>query len=169
MTPGRIQFAESQGTYLLKLLGEVRLTLCPTLETFLDKIFKEPSFKSVIIDLSETQTIDSTSLGLLAKLSIKTKKKNGQVPVLLSPQHDINKILLSMGFERVFIMVKELEQPIAFNMQELPSDPPNNNEQKTQARVLDAHKVLMNLNESNRKAFSELVKQLEKHGGMKTQ
>ncbi len=169
MTPGRIQFAESQGTYLLKLLGEVRLTLCPTLEAFLEKIFNEPSFKSIIIDLSETQTIDSTSLGLLAKLSIRTKKKYGQIPVLISTQHDITRILLSMGFERVFIIVQELEHPIAFNMKELPSDPSNSNEQVTHARVLDAHKVLMNLNEDNRKAFSDLVKQLEKYGDVKKQ
>ena len=167
MTSGKIQFAESEGTYLLKLLGEVRLTICPTLEAFIDKMLNESSFRSIIIDLSETETIDSTSLGLLAKLSIKTQKKYDLTPVLISTQHDITRILLSMGFDRVFIIVQELdESSIAFNMKELPCEVSSNSEQITHNRVLDAHRVLMTLNDDNRKAFSDLVKQLEKHGGI---
>ncbi|MGB1271825.1 MAG: anti-anti-sigma factor, partial [Endozoicomonas sp.] len=40
----------------------------------------------------------------------------------------------------------------------------DNCEQSNHARVLDAHRVLMNLNENNRKAFSDLMKQLERYG-----
>ncbi|WP_062269010.1 STAS domain-containing protein [Endozoicomonas arenosclerae] len=162
MIPGKILFAENDGTYVLKLVGEVRLTLCSSLEAFLEKMFNEPDFSSVIIDLTETDTIDSTSLGLLAKLSIQAKKNLGLVPVIISTQDDVTRILLSMGFDKVFVIVRELEgfDKLKLNMHDITCD--GNMEQSTQARkVLDAHKVLMSLNEENREAFSELVKQLE--------
>ncbi|WP_257287768.1 MULTISPECIES: STAS domain-containing protein [unclassified Endozoicomonas] len=158
MTTGKILFAKNDGTYVLKLVGEVRLTLCSSLE----QMINEPDFTSVIIDLTDTDTIDSTSLGLLAKLSIQTKKNLGLVPVIISTKDDITRILLSMGFDRVFVIVKELEgyEKLNLNMHDIACD--GNLEQPTQVRqVLDAHKVLMGLSEENREAFSELVKQLE--------
>lgn len=162
MIPGKIQFAESEGTYVLKLIGEVRLTLCSSLETFLHMMFNEAGFKSVIVDLSEVDTIDSTSLGMLAKLSIQSRKQFNQIPVLISPHPDITRILESMGFERIFVIVNDKESTPAQNMNELESE--LEGEQSTRARVLDAHKVLMSLNEDNRKAFNDLVKQLERQG-----
>ena len=160
MTAGKIQFAENEGTYVLKFLGEIRLTLCSSLESFLDNMFNDPDFSSVIIDLSETSTIDSTSLGILARLSIQAKKRFNLVPILISTQNDITRILLSMGFDSVFVLVREFDDLIKLPMNDLPCE--DSTEPATQERVLNAHKVLMSLNEDNRKAFSELVKQLEK-------
>ncbi|USE39554.1 STAS domain-containing protein [Endozoicomonas sp. SCSIO W0465] len=159
MTPGKIQFAESEGTYVLKLIGEVRLTLCSSLEYFLQTVFEQPGFRSVIVDLSEAETIDSTSLGLLAKLSIMARKQIDQRPVLISPQPDITRILMSMGFERIFIIVEDVDNPTA-EYQEIECE--DCSEESTHARVLDAHRTLMSLNENNRKAFSDLVNHLER-------
>ena len=147
---------------MLKLLGEVRLTLCSTLEGFLEKMFGESDFRSVIIDLTETDTIDSTSLGLLAKLSIQAKKRFNLVPIIISTRDDITRILLSMGFDSVFVIVRELDGLTRLNMSDLPCE--CNSEQAVQARVLEAHRILMSLNEENRQAFSDLVKQLERGG-----
>ena len=165
MVPGKIQFAESEGTYVLKLIGEVRLTLCSSLETFLTMMFSEPGFKSVIVDLSEAVTIDSTSLGMLAKLSIQSRKSFNQTPVLISPQPDITRILMSMGFERIFVIVQETDIHPEQYINELECEA--DCEQSTRARVLDAHRILMSLNEDNRTAFNDLVKQLERHGNPK--
>ncbi|WP_252179242.1 STAS domain-containing protein [Endozoicomonas sp. 4G] len=158
MTTGKILFAKNNGTHVVKLVGEVRLTLCSSLEKMLNK----PDFTSVIIDLTDADTIDSTSLGLLAKLSIQTKKNLGLVPVIISTKDDITRILLSVGFDRVFVIVRELEgyENLNLDMQEIICE--GNLEQSAQARqVLDAHQVLMGMNKGNQKAFSELVKQLE--------
>lgn len=160
MTSGKIQFAENEGTYVLKFLGEVRLTLCSSLESFLDNMFNDPDFSSVIIDLSETTTIDSTSLGLLAKLSIQAKKRFSLVPIIISTQSDVTRILLSMGFDSVFVIVREFDRLVKLTMNDLPCE--GSSEPATQERVLNAHKVLMSLNEGNRKAFCDLVEQLEK-------
>ena len=44
MNPGKIQFAQSKGTYVLKLVGEVRLTICSSLEAFLQAMVDEDGF-----------------------------------------------------------------------------------------------------------------------------
>lgn len=76
MSTGRIQFAEQDGTFVLKFVGEVRLTLCSALDATIERIFTALNFNAIVIDLTETRSIDSTTLGLLAKLSILSRQKS---------------------------------------------------------------------------------------------
>ena len=160
MSLGKIQFAEIEGTYVLKLIGDIRLNLSCSFDNLLHTTFHKPKFRSVIIDLSEAKAIDSTSLGLLAKLSIQVKESTKKLPLMISPNRDITKIVLSMGFEQIFIIVCKGGDTIDgyrdISAVECTED-------STRARVLDAHRVLMGLNENNRKAFCDLVNQLEQY------
>ena len=160
MNTGKILVAQSQGIYIIKFVGDVRLNLCTTLDQYTDQMFESDEFKTVIIDLTETQCIDSTSLGQLAKISILYKEKYGQLPTIISTQDDINRILLSMGFDQVFYIVKELVSKVEY-LDELPLKSVDEAEMKK--RVLDAHKLLMDMNQNNRDAFQDLVNSLEEH------
>jgi len=160
MNTGKILVAQSQGIYIIKFVGDVRLSLCSTLDQFTDKMFESEDFKTVIIDLTETQCIDSTSLGQLAKISILYKEKYGQLPTIISTQDDINRILLSMGFDQVFYIVKELVSHVEY-LDELPLKSVDESEMKK--RVLEAHKFLMDMNQNNREAFQDLVDSLEEN------
>ena len=66
----KILQAEKQGIYVLKFIGEIRLNLCSTLDNLVESITQDPEFKTVVIDLTETEIIDSTTLGLLAKIAM---------------------------------------------------------------------------------------------------
>ena len=159
MSSGKIQYAESDGTFILKFVGDVRLTLCSTLDKTLESILQEPGIRSVIIDLTDTQGIDSTSLGLLARLSIQSRKRFGFVPTILSTNDDINRILMTMGFDQVFVIVKEAgEGPEVLH--DLPCDECVDND--VMDKVLSAHKTLIDMNEHNRQEFQDLVNRLEK-------
>lgn len=158
MTTGKIQFAESEGTFVLKFIGDVRLTLCAALDAYIEKIFSVLTFNAIIIDLTETDGIDSTSLGLLAKLSILSRQKVGFLPTLVSTQDDMNRLLQSMGFDQVFNIVTELT-PTATELEDLPGQ--ELSEELVKDKVLEAHRILMNLNEHNREAFRDLVSALE--------
>jgi anti-anti-sigma regulatory factor len=57
-----------------------------------------------VIDLTETRSIDSTTLGLLAKLSIPVGKV-GLLPTVVTTHEDITRLLQSMGFDQVFNIV----------------------------------------------------------------
>lgn len=158
MNTGKILVAQSQGIYIIKFVGDVRLNLCGTLDQYTDEMFGSEKFKTVIIDLTETQCIDSTSLGQLAKISILYKEKYGQLPTIISTQDDINRILLSMGFDQVFYIVHELVSQVEY-LDELPLKSVDEDEMKK--RVLEAHKLLMDMNDNNREAFQDLVNSLE--------
>ncbi len=158
MTTGKIQFAESEGTFVLKFIGDVRLTLCAALDAYIEKIFSVLTFNAIIIDLTETDGIDSTSLGLLAKLSILSRQKVGFLPTLVSTKDDMNRLLQSMGFDQVFNIVSEIT-PTATELEDLPGQALS--EELVKDKVLEAHRILMNLNEHNREAFRDLVSALE--------
>ena len=159
--PGRILVGSHEGVYILLFEGDVRLTLCTAVDGYLEKMFKDRSFKSVVVNLSRTQSIDSTSLGLLAKLSIQADKLFNYRPTLVSTQVDVTRILMSMGFDDVFNIV---EEPLEHKEQlgELPVI--KSSREDVRQRVLEAHKTLMAMNETNRDAFHDLVVTLESEG-----
>ena len=158
ISPGRIQFAEQGGTFVLKFVGEVRLTLCSALDATIEKIFTSLNFSAIVIDLTETRSIDSTTLGLLAKLSILSRQKIGLLPTVVTTHADITRLLQSMGFDQVFNIIDQpYECPNC--LADLPSQ--DQSEEVVRAHVLEAHRILMGLNESNRAAFHDLVSALE--------
>ncbi|MDP6968732.1 MAG: STAS domain-containing protein [Gammaproteobacteria bacterium] len=158
MGEGRILVAERDGVHVVKFLGDVRLTLCPSLDQYLDHALQSRHFHNVLIDLTETQGIDSTSLGILAKLAVRMRRQVDQVPTLVSTNGNITRILLSMGFDKVFTLVSKLEQGLP------PCEQLDNctcSEQEMQDKVLEAHKILMGLNDKNQQTFQSLVEALE--------
>jgi len=159
MSTGKIQFAEMGGTFVLKFIGEVRLTLCSALDATIEKIFSALNFSAIVIDLTDTRSIDSTTLGLLAKLSILSRQKVGLLPTLVTTNADITRLLQSMGFDQVFNIV-DRPLPCADCLADLPSQ--DQSEEVVRSKVLEAHRILMSLNESNREAFHDLVSALER-------
>jgi anti-anti-sigma factor len=160
MRPGQILVADHKGVYVIKMVGDVRLTLCVSFDQFIDNMFAHSHFSTVLFDLSEAEAIDSTTLGLMAKISLLGKDRHGITPVVLSTNPSINRILQTMGFQDIFTIVNELEAPEA-PLHPLPEI--TDQESVIQEKVIEAHKVLMGLNEGNRETFRNLVKMLEKN------
>jgi anti-anti-sigma factor len=158
MQEGSIFSALVDGSYVLKFIGDVRLTLCSSLDTHLENSLNNPEIKEILIDLTQVEGIDSTSLGLIAKLSLKAKERNLPKPALVSTNQDITRILLTMGFDHVFVLMDQLPS----SSQELKQLPlVQESVEEMQQRIISAHKVLMDLNETNREAFKDLVSTLE--------
>ena len=155
---GKAMYAVHQGTYVLKLIGEIRVPICATLDGFIESLFHDTQLNSVLIDLSATDVIDSTALGLLAKIAIQTRKRFNQKPCIISTRPDISRILDSMGFEKVFNIVHEapVKSP---RMSEVPSVPCTAGDACD--RVLEAHRILMEMNEKNHATFRDVVAALE--------
>ena len=158
MSDGKIQFAEYNETFVYMCVGDERLTFCSALYETIEKILKSNSFKSIVIDLTEVISIDSTTLGLLAKLSILSKRKFGMLPTLASTNPDVSRVLDSMGFNQVFNVV-HTPAPCPECLDDLPEQ--DQSEAVVKERVLEAHQILMSLNQSNRDAFRDLVSALE--------
>ncbi len=158
MNNGRIKFAVQGSTFVLKCTGEVRLNFCAALNDTIENTIKDGQLSSIIIDLTEVDSIDSTTLGLLAKLSILSRQNFGMLPTLASTKADISQQLEAMGFAQVFNIVHTVA-PCPECLTELPQQPQS--DEVVRERVLEAHRILMELNESNREEFRDLVSLLE--------
>ena len=161
MAAGRILVANGDGACLMKFVGDVRLSLGAAMEEYLDRLFEEGSIRLVQVDLSATDSIDSTSLGVLARLSVQAKSRLKCTPTLISTRPDITRMLTAMGFDDVFRIVQEPLEAVNDGcvLGELPKSDLSTEELRT--RVLDAHRELMCLNDGNRAQFKDLVAALE--------
>ncbi len=158
MSRCRILQAECSGVYVLKLVGEVRLNLCSTIDAAIEAMTNDPKFATIVVDLSETTLIDSTTLGLLAKLAIKAREKSHFLPSIVSTNPDITRIIMTMGFDSVYLVLNE---PASSDQLLSELTPLDISEEELRLNVLNAHKVLMDLNEYNREQFKDLVATLE--------
>lgn len=154
---GRFLFAEHNGAYVLKLVGDVRLTLCSTIDQFVERMFRGVLCQSVVVDLTEAEGLDSTTLGLLAKMALFVRKEWQIRPMAVTDSEDIIRLLSSMGFEQIFDIQRSCTVGAVADCELLPE---TMDEKTAREKVLQAHQVLMTLNQNNRKAFRELVDNL---------
>jgi len=157
---GKILVASDSGTFVLRFVGDVRLTLCVAIDDYLLQMFSDPTFETVVVDLSEAEGIDSTSLGLLAKLAQETQKQTGRSALLVSDTGDVHRALQSVGVDDLFEATEAASHELSPRVLP-PSYLDEAGRVALRERVLDAHRRLMSLNEANAKEFKDLVAQLE--------
>ena len=122
-------------------------------------MYEDPGFTSVWVDLCDAEGIDSTTLGLLAKLALKVKEKFGFKPAIYSCDPGILRLLQSMAFDRLFD-VREEECNRLEDIDEIPAV--QDDEAAVKEKVIEAHRVLMGLSDENRVRFQDLMTALER-------
>tara|TARA_R110000823_G_scaffold130015_12_gene257924 strand:+ start:37700 stop:38182 length:483 start_codon:yes stop_codon:yes gene_type:complete len=154
MQEGRILAASHNGAYVIRFVGDVRLTLCTTIDDYFQKMYSDPQFTSVWVDLCDAEGVDSTTLGLLAKLALEVKEKFGFEPAIYSCDPSIVRLLKSMGFDKLF----ELHEEACSNPENIAEIPMvRGDEDEVREKVIEAHKVLMELSDENRARFKDLL------------
>ena len=121
-------------------------------------IISYPSLQMAFI-CQQVMLIDSTVLGILAKLGLKLKQIHNIQAVMLSTNSDITTLANSMGLGQVFVILNYCGDPNVCTLELMEEHITHRNMLNT---VLDAHKTLMELNQSNQNMFEPLVKQLQK-------
>ena len=102
MDSGNILHASHDDIHVLRFIGDIRYTLSPSIDRFLEEIFATSKPAGFVIDLTETDSIDSTNLGLLARLAKKMKTLDTRRITIVSNRTDINSVLNSMALDEVF-------------------------------------------------------------------
>ncbi|CAK0758412.1 Anti-sigma factor antagonist [Gammaproteobacteria bacterium] len=159
--PGLILHAERDGTHCLRLVGAIRYPLAPSLDHFLQKIFSSSIPRAFLVDLSATEIIDSTNLGLLVKIARLMADRHAPTVVLFSPREDITEVLLSMGFDQFFQLVTTdtIEEEDATACEPIPIEEADRIH--LTRTVLEAHRALMEMDARNEVAFRDVVRYLE--------
>ena len=159
MSDCRICAASNDGAHVLKLQGDVRLTMCTALDQYFQAMFAEPDFVSVWVDVTEADGLDSTTLGMLAQLAIQTRERFHFRPAIFSINPSIDRLLDTMGFDQLFERRNECCNTDA-NIKEIRAVACEEGEVAKQ--VLAAHRTLMSISDENAGAFRDLVTTLER-------
>ncbi len=153
-----IYYAEAEGNYYLRFVGDVRVTFCGALSNYLQKLFSAEQVVSVVVDLRMAKAVDSTTLGLLAKLALYLRDTRKLMPVLLVEDDSMIRLLESMGIDEVFEFSEQLPEDIGQETELVCTEVAA---EEARNKVLEAHRTLMGLNNKNMLVFSDLVKSLE--------
>jgi anti-anti-sigma factor len=128
-------------------------------DTFITKVMADNIIEDFVIDLTDAEYIDSTNLGLLARIQVFSVGKLAKRPTLISSNDTINSILQNLGFDRLFTIIPAPLMP-SNTMEELPIK--ISNDQPIQNVLLSAHRYLSDTNMKNGIVFKEIVDLLEK-------
>ena len=161
MDNGNVLHASHNDVHVLRFIGDIRYTLSPSIDRFLEEIFASSKPAGFVIDLTDTDSIDSTNLGLLTRLATRMQRLDAQRVTIVSNRADINSVLNSMALDEVFDIVEDtcLETDAT---QEVPQE--DTNRDTLAHTLIEAHRALMDLNERNREMFRDVVASLEKNG-----
>ena len=161
MAQGKILAAAHEGVNLVKLVGDVRLTFSVSMDSYIESLMADEHFCAIVFDLTDAELLDSTTLGLMAKIAIQSNESKHHQPLLVCSDPNLNRLLDSMGITELCDLLHQLPdnycQIVGDHSQPLPSAA---DEEVVRAKVLEAHCTLMSLNESNKETFKDLVQSL---------
>jgi anti-anti-sigma regulatory factor len=158
MSNGKILAADYKHMAMLKFVGDVRVLMSSTLDNYCSGLYRRPILDAMLVDMTETKGIDSTALGLLAKMAIQLRNRFNVIPTIVSTNPDITRTLKSMSFDLIF---KIVDKPPAQKTQYNELQTQKESEETVRDKVIDAHLTLMALSEENRLEFQDLVQALK--------
>jgi len=164
MDEGQILHARQGALAVLKFAGKIGFAqggsrqLLASLNEFLNRIIETGEAQDFLVDLTEATGMDSTALGLLAKTTKYTLERFNRKTVLLVTAGDMDRIIESVGFDRVFLVVHTSGE-CPTDMEALAEV--EGSDRDWAGTVLAAHRELCSLNDENSNAFRGVVESLE--------
>jgi hypothetical protein len=123
--------------------------------------------ETMIIDLRELEAIDSTGMGLLARLG-RTTLEHGRRAVLVCSTEDVMLCLRSAAFDKLFIIEENWPFDEEAPLREVPLETTDLEPDIMGRFILEAHQDLASLSEANQQTFggvvSALAADLERRG-----
>lgn len=159
MSQGKILISDKADHYLLKLVGDVRLTLSGTLNRYMELLFGQNQVQSVVVDMLDADGVDSTTLGLIAKLGLHCRECYHMNVKLFCKNPSIIRTLECMGFDEIIDIFQQSPNDLDAELRSLDEVPTAVDEVRKQ--VLEAHKLLLKLNPKNSAEFTDLINALE--------
>jgi anti-anti-sigma factor len=160
MTLGHVTHAAQEGVHVLRYFGTVNYTLAPGLQRFLDHLIHEGPVAGLVFDLTAAESLDSTNLGLMARVNEEVHDLGAANSVIISNNEDIDIVLRSMGFDQTFDLYPAAPAIPDTSPEPVAAEPPSATE--LHHTMLDAHRALCRLSEAGRLEFEPVVACLER-------
>ena len=152
MKQAKVLIARENGKYHIKVEGRANFESSPPLRNFTGSI-DEHDCKGIFIDLSECVGMESTFMGILALIGLKTKKI-GFLTNIVNASENNKKLLNGLGLQKIFNYATSSE----IESQQRWVDAGSSSDKKEKAEtVLQAHETLMEVDQQNIPKFQNVV------------
>ena len=160
MTEGHVTHAQDHGIHVLRYFGRVNFMLAPGIQRFMDRLIEDGGVSGLVFDLTQANSLDSTNLGLMARVNERLQNEGAANSVIISSEGDIDMVLRSMGFDQTFEVLTTGSEPPAAISEPIATESPSAAELRQ--TMLAAHQALMRLSEAGRLEFEPVVACLER-------
>lgn len=160
MTLGQVTHAAQEGVHVLRYFGTVNFTLAPGLERFFQHLIGEGAVSGLVFDLTAAESLDSTNLGLMARVNEQVRETGGANSVIISCNEDIDAVLRSMGFDQTFDLSAAGCKLPDTSAEPVAADSASAAELRH--TILEAHRALVRLSDAGRLEFEPVVACLER-------
>lgn len=154
---GRVLYAHSHGTWVLRFIGAIRYTMAHPVDSFLDELFRRENPGRICVDLNDTTSIDSTGIGLLAKIAVGLEQAGKGAPLLFSSNPDIIETLRNVCLDEVCTLLPGAPEAVAANA--IPDTCPD--ERQLARTIVSVHCLLCDLSSENRAKFKGVIDAFE--------
>jgi anti-anti-sigma regulatory factor len=161
-SPGKILCARHGENVFIRIEGRGTHVLGADLDPFLADLCARGDFAGIVVDLTAAEALDSTMLGLLARIAKWMRRERKCNATLLCADDRIASAVRGVGLDRLVTLTGS-STPAATALGEIPTA---STDQTDRARmVLAAHRELMELNAENVSKFRGVVEFLERDLG----
>ena len=155
-------YGQLTDTSVLRLAGQIRYTLARRLRAFVDDVIAPAGCNTVFIDLRLVDFIDSTGLGMVARIGRLTLESRGRRAAIVVAPGDVEVTLRSAGFDELFVMLAEFPYDPGVGLREIPLvDLALSHDNQMGHLILDAHRDLAAVSEESRVTFRQVIDSLE--------
>lgn len=162
MQSNTIAYAIQNNTYVLKMMGELRFSFAPSINEALKVINENKNIQEVIIDLTQTRSIDSTIIGTLLNFFLKEdvwSRFMTNPPRMVTRNPDVMKALMSIGLDMFFPISQDEPKlkNVALTFTEVSKISQDKNELEEYVKA--SHRTLSKLNP--RSDFNDIVSHIK--------
>lgn len=160
---GQVTHAEHNGVHVLRYFGRLNYMSAPAIQRFLDDLIQHAHIAGLVFDLTEAESLDSTNLGLLARVNERVKDVASSESMIVARAGDVRDVLLSMGFDQTFDIVTDGPEPATLPPAHAGSAiaTPLPSHADLHDTMLGAHRALVRLSDAGRVQFEPVVACLE--------
>ena len=148
------QVANDGEKYYFKLSGKLRYTESGGFDSLISHLIEKNKCSDAIIDLSSTNYLDSTNLGIIAQLAGHVLETYERKISLIISNPDINAIFENCGFNEICNIINSNDEKFT---ESLEFEKMNSDERDRTSMMLEAHQKLVSMNEKNKDKFQDVV------------
>ena len=158
MQNGELFISSRDGVYRIRVVGRATFECAPALRSLVGNLEQE-TFRQVRIDLSACRWMDSTFMGVLAMIGLRAKKISAEA-VIVNADAQNESLLCGLGLRKVFQFTTEensSSEPVSGEAAAASSAPATPEDLDNAKTVLAAHETLMDVDDENKRKFSNVV------------